>query len=448
MTAFQVGGTTVIGTSREITLGTATPGSPATGMIRYNSSGTQFEVYNGSAWVAVITAGGSGSVSLWGWGTNRAIVGAPYNIDLATGIIGDFTNVNKSSPVSVVGGFEDWSFITSSLNGAFALRANGTAWSWGVAISGELGNGFNASAAYRSSPTSILGGFTDWIQLSCTYATLGLRANGSLWSWGRNQYGQIGDGTVTYRSSPVSVLGGFTDWTQVSTGARHSLAIRANGTAWAWGQSSSGQLGIGLTGGYNKSSPVSVVGGFTDWAQVAGGSNFSLGIRANGTLWSWGYNSYGQLGNNGSGYGTNRSSPSSVVGGFTDWTQVAARGTHAAGIRANGTLWTWGANSGNNYAGSLGLNDTVNRSSPSSVVGGFTDWTQVSVAAPLMMGIRANGTAWSWGQNAVNLQDAFKGMLGDGTIIDRSSPVSILGGYTDWVQITCCSVGGHGLRAV
>ena len=90
----------------------------------------------------------------------------------------------------------------------------------------------------------------------------------------------------------------------------------------------------------------------------------------------------------------------------------------------------------------------MDRSSPSSVVGGFTDWTQVSVAAPLMIGVRANGTAWSWGQNAVNLDDAFRGMLGDGTIIDRSSPVSILGGYTDWVQITCSSIGGHGLRAV
>jgi len=343
------------------------------------------------------------------------------------GSLGDNTTASKSSPVSVVGGFTDWVQVSGGggfggNNHSLGLRANGTLWAWGNNANGQLGD--NATAA-KSSPVSVVGGFTDWIQASAgnSYHSLGLRANGTLWAWGSNSQGILGNNTNYDSSSPVSVVGGFTDWVQASAGGGHSLAVRANGTLWAWGYAGSGQLGDNDAainpGGMRKSSPVSVVGGFTDWVQASAGGGHSLAVRANGTLWAWGYNGRGQLGDNTI---TNRSSPVSVVGGFTNWVQASAGTSHSLGLRANGTLWAWG----NNSQGRLGDNTVVSKRSPVSVVGGFTDWIQAS-AGYHSLGLRANGTLWAWGFNG-------QGRLGDNTIVNKSSPVSVVGGFTNWVQ--------------
>jgi alpha-tubulin suppressor-like RCC1 family protein len=129
----------------------------------------------------------------------------------------------------------------------------------------------------------------------------------------------------------VSVVGGFTDWTKISAGLNHTAAIRSNGTAWTWGNNSNGQLGTNNTS--NRSSPVSVVGGFTDWTQINAGRYHSVAIRTNGTAWAWGRNfPAGQLGTTNT---SSRSSPVSVVGGFTDWVEINSRGSNStAGLRA------------------------------------------------------------------------------------------------------------------
>jgi alpha-tubulin suppressor-like RCC1 family protein len=362
-------------------------------------------MWNGSSWVLVSPV--FSIESAWAWGIGLS------------GRLGINTITDRSSPVSVVGGYTDWIQVSGGNTFSLGLRANGTAWAWGSNSSGQLGDN---SATSKSSPVSVVGGFTDWIQVSGGNSnSLGLRANGTAWAWGFNSSGQLGDNSATARSSPVSVVGGFTDWIQVSAGNGFSLGLRANGTAWAWGFNSSGQLGTNNT--TNRSSPVSVVG-YTDWIQVSGGDAHSLGIRANGTAWAWGNNGSGRLGNN---TATNRSSPVSVVGGFTDWIQVAAASfsSHSLGLRANGTAWAWGVG----LSGRLGDNAAINRSSPVSVVGGFTDWIQVSAATDHSLGLRANGTAWAWGANA-------QGRLGDNTTTSRSSPVSVVGGFTDWIQVS------------
>ena len=267
----------------------------------------------------------------------------------------------------------------------------------------------------------MVGGFTNWVQISAAVRhTVAVRANGQAWAWGYNFYGQLGDGTTTDRSSPVSVVGGFTDWVQISAGNSHTVAVRANGQAWTWGLNFFGQLGDNTT--TDRSSPVSVVGGFTDWVQISAGSFHTTAVRANGQAWGWGYNHYGRLGD---GTTTGRSSPVSVVGGFTDWVQISAGHIHTAAVRANGQAWGWGYNAG----GQLGDDTTTNRSSPVSVVGGFTDWVQIDAGSGHTAAVRANGQAWCWGMNS-------SGRLGDGTINDSSSPVSVVGGFTDWVQIS------------
>jgi alpha-tubulin suppressor-like RCC1 family protein len=351
--------------------------------------------------------------NLWTWGTNT------------NGQLGDATTVSKSSPVSVVGDYVDWVQVEALSSHTVALRANGTAWAWGLNDTGQLGDGTTVS---KSSPVSVVGGFSDWTQLSGGFKhSLGLRGNGTLWAWGYNFAGELGDGTTVDKSSPVSVVGGFTNWTQVSSGQRHIVALRANGTAWGWGDNSFGRIGDGTTA--NSSSPVSVVGGFTNWIQVSGGGVHSLGVQANGTAWAWGGNSAGSLGD---GTTTNTSSPVSVVGGFTDWTQVSAGSNHSLGLKSNGIAYAWGSG----QDGKLGDDTVVAKSSPVLVVGGFTDWVQLDGGQSHSLGLRANGTAWAWGINTA-------GELGDNTATtNTSSPVSVVGGFTDWVQISAATSVG------
>jgi alpha-tubulin suppressor-like RCC1 family protein len=174
-----------------------------------------------------------------------------------------------------------------------------------------------------------LGGFSDWTQVSAGwFHTLGVRSNGLAWSWGRNNSGQLADYTTVYRSSPVSLIGGITDWVQVAAGGYHSLGLRANGTARSWGNNSEGRLGDGTM--TNRSNTVAVAGGFTNWVQLTAGFTTSMGIRSNGTAWAWGSNPYGRLGIGDTNY---RVSPTSIVGGFTDWVQISAGNSHAAGLR-------------------------------------------------------------------------------------------------------------------
>ena len=338
-----------------------------------------------------------------------------------SGRLGDDSTITRSSPVSVVS-FSNWCQISAGVSHSLGVRCNGTAWAWGDNKYGQFGDNSTIS---RSSPVSVVGGFTDWCQLSGGGFghSLGVRVNGTAWAWGYNGRGNLGDNTSISRSSPVSVVGGFTDWCQVSAGWSKSFGIRTNGTLWAWGCNGSGQLGDNCT--IDRSSPVSVVGGFTDWRQVSSTQcSFSstLGLRSDGTIWSWGPNSFGQLGDNTT---ISRSSPVSVVGGFTDWCQVSAGGIHGIGLRTDGTAWAWGFNG----SGRLGDNCTINRSSPVSVVGGFTNWCQVSAGLEHNIGVRTNGTAWAWGCNSL-------GRLGDNSTINRSSPVSVVGGFTDWSQVS------------
>jgi alpha-tubulin suppressor-like RCC1 family protein len=343
------------------------------------------------------------------WGENCFFFGTPR------GNLGNNSGLNSSSPVSVVGGFTDWCQVSAGSTHSLAIRQNSTAWAWGSGASGELGDN---TAVAKSSPVSVVGGFTDWCQISAGRSfSLAVRTNGTLWAWGAGATGRLGIGCEASVSSPVSVIGGLTDWCQVAAAINTSngSGVRQNGTLYAWGYNAQGQLGDNTT--VSKLSPVSVIGGFTDWCSISLAYH-SIALRQNGTIWAWGRGTNGQLGNNGN---TNRSSPVSVIGGFTDWCQVSAGGNHSLAIRTNSSLWAWGQN---NF-GQLGTNNTTSHSSPVSVIGGFTDWCQVSGSYQQSFGLRTNGTLFSWGRNIY-------GSLGDNTGSTKSSPVSIAGGFTDW----------------
>ena len=417
---FRVNSQLVIDDSRNVVLGNPIqiPSAPVAGTIFFNQIKRNIQGWDGSSWVD-ITKFADYVSRIYTWGNNNV------------GQLGDNTTISKRSPVIIDVSTLDWRQISAGYSHTVAIKGIGELTAWGQNNFGQLGDN---STTNRSVPAAVVGGFTDWVQMSPgKYSTLGLRANGTAWGWGRNNYGQLGDNSTTNRSSPVSVVGGFTDWIQISAGDNHSLAIRANGTAWGWGENNVGQLGDNST--TYRSSPVSVVGGFTDWIQISAGQEHSLAIRANGTAWGWGSSRFGRLGDNTT---VSKRSPVAVVGGFTDWVQISAGTYHSLAIRANGTAWAWGRNG----SGQLGDDSTADRTSPVSVVGGFTDWIQISAGDNHSVAIRANGSAWGWGENTV-------GQLGDGVAINDvfKSPVNIALS-SNWVHISAGCQNTMAIRAV
>ncbi len=334
------------------------------------------------------------------------------------GQLGDGTTVSKSSPVSVIGGITNWAQVSAGRLHSLGVTSDGIAWAWGFNGQGRLGDGTTVS---KTSPVSVIGGITNWSQVSAGDShSLGVTSSGIAWAWGSNGQGQLGDGTTVTKSSPVSVIGGIANWSQVSAGVFHSLGVTSSGIAWAWGFNNRGQLGDGTTA--TKSSPVSVIGGITNWSQVSAGIYHSLGVTSSGIAWAWGYNGQGRLGD---GTAVSKSSPVSVIGGITNWSQVSAGNSHSLGVTSAGIAWAWGFN-GN---GQLGDGTTVSKFSPVSVIGGITNWSQVSAGYRHSLGVTSSGIAWAWGSNG-------QGQLGDGTTVNKSSPVSVIGGITNWSQVS------------
>jgi alpha-tubulin suppressor-like RCC1 family protein len=350
-------------------------------------------------------------------------------------VLGDNSATNRSSPVSVVGAI-NWLTISAGFCHNLAVSINGSAWTWGGNTSGALGDNTTVG---KSSPVSVVGGFTNWCQGSVGGSNFGqthsvaVRSNGSAWAWGTNNRGQLGNNTNIQTSSPISVVGGFSDWCAIGAARYHTVAVRTNGSAWAWGYNTRGQLGNNTT--TQRSSPVSVVGGFSDWCAISAANQQTAAVRTNGSIWSWGLNSYeGNLGDNTT---VDKSSPVSVVGGFTNWCAVDAGEYHSVALNTSGNAWSWGRND----QGRLGDNTTTKRSSPVSVVGGFSNWCGVSAGFAHTLGIQTNGSAWGWGDNQY-------GRLGDGTVTSRSSPVSVVGGCSDWCQLSAGRYHSLGIRQV
>ena len=288
---------------------------------------------------------------------------------------------------------------------SLALKSDGTVWAWGLNWYGQLGDGSPNSSA-TPVPVSSLTGV---IALAAgEQHSLALKSDGTVWAWGWNFYGQLGDGSTTNRKIPVQVSG-LSGVIALAAGEQHSLALKSDGTVWAWGQNWNGQLGDGST--TNRSTPVQV-SGLTGAIALAAGGAHSLALKSDGTVWAWGANDYGQPGDGSTTY--SRSTPVQVSG-LTGVIALAAGGTHSLALKSDGTVWAWG----HNDYGQLGDGSTTNRSTPVQV-NGLTGVIALAAGEQHSLALKSDGTVWAWGWN-------WYGQLGDGTWLDRSTPVQVSG---------------------
>ena len=236
----------------------------------------------------------------------------------------------------------------------------------------------------------------------------GVSSAGPVWCWGKNNLGQLGDGTTTDRATPSTVLGGIA-MNVVAAGYDHACGLTASGLPLCWGSDSDGQLGNGA-GVQNQTVPSAVAGGLGFRAITAGGFH-SCALSATGSAFCWGLNTSGQLGD---GTTTSRDVPASVAGGLV-FTRIDGGSGHTCGITTSGALYCWGANTN----GQLGNGSLVSSSTPTLVSGGRT-WVDVTLGVRNSCGVTSDGRSWCWGWNG-------SGQLGDGTLVDRSVPTEVTG---------------------
>jgi len=267
-----------------------------------------------------------GTLWMWGYGGPPAFGG---------GTLGDNTTVSKSSPVQTVAGGTNWKQVQIGLLSTAAIKTDGSLWVWGSGTTfGDLGDG---GSGFVSSPVQITTGGNNWRQVFKKYThSAAISANNSLYLWGKNTYGQQGNGNRTINYG-LTILGA-NKWITASVGQEHTAAIQTDGTLWTWGYNLYGQLGTNDTS--SRSSPVQTVSGGTNWKQVSCGFYYTAAIKTDGTLWIWGRNNAGQLGDN---IGTSYSSPVQTISGGTNWKQIACGSQNTGAIKTDGTLWTWGS---------------------------------------------------------------------------------------------------------
>jgi alpha-tubulin suppressor-like RCC1 family protein len=359
---------------------------------------------SGSTWHGAVSLADSKRLrTLWSFGDNTV------------GQLGDGTIVFKSSPVQI-GSLTNWAMAGGGVSHSLALKTDGTLWSFGDNTVGQLGD---QTTITKSSPVQI-GSLTNWAMAGGGVShSLALKTDGTLWSFGDNTVGQLGDQTTITKSSPVQI-GSLTNWAMAGGGVSHSLALKTDGTLWSFGSGFYSSLGDGTT--ISKSSPVQI-GSLTTWANIAFGWQQSLALKTDGTLWSFGRNVYGQLGD---GTASSKSSPVQI-GTLTNWADVIGGYRHMLALKTDGTLWSFGRN---NF-GQLGDDTTINKSSPVQI-GSLTNWASgIGGVGNTTLALKTDGTLWNFGRSNY-------GQLGDGTTIDKSSPVQI-SSLTTWA-----SIGGGG----
>ena len=382
-----------------------------------------------------VAAGGAYSLALqangtlWAWGTN------------SSGQLGNAIHYGSSDSTNPTPTATGTALPTRSLaagsNFGLAVRPDGTLWAWGDNTYGQLGDGTTTSSRvpHQAGPDH------DWVQVTAgNQFGLGLKADGSLWAWGHNNLGQLGTttnaGTSTANPAPSRV--GTARYTRLAAGSVHSLALQADGSLWAWGNNYHGELGNPTNAGASTPNPIPVRVGTEVYRQVAAGIYYSLGLRADGSLWAWGTNDYGQLGN-GTFNQSSNPTPTRVGGAASSdlYLQAGGGDQYGLGLRPDGTVWAWG----NNYYGQLGngTTGTTNGAMPTPAPVGTARYKQVAAGYASSLALQADGTVWGWGEN-------YYGQLGLGTFgTPRSTPTQEATLGASWTTLATSTTGSVAL---
>ena len=320
--------------------------------------------------------------------------------------------------------------VTAGYGSALALKSDGTMTAWGRNDYGQLGNG---QAAIRASPIKVTGIDRVTAVAAGNLFTLALRTDGSLWSWGTNVDGELGDGTLQNKSHPVRVTGVSGTAVSIAVGTFHSLALTADGVVWAWGYGDDGQLGNGLgPGKYLSAVRVTGVTGLPAVRAVVAGERHSLALATDGTVWAWGANNFGQLGN---GTNTNRSTPLRIAT-LSSIVAISTHNFHNLALDTSGRVWAWG------NGGALGDKIGNDRTTP-FVVPGLPQIAAIAAGYLISMAVATDGSVWVWGSNEA-------GQFGDSRYASQASPTQVanLAGYTGFAVGTRHVIARDGSGAV
>jgi alpha-tubulin suppressor-like RCC1 family protein len=327
----------------------------------------------------------------------------------ATSLNDHYTYVAPTPPP----GQGPWASFTVGNNHVCALKDDHTAWCWGDNYYGQLGSA--GSPTDHAVPRQV-GTEADWAMLSAGMRnTCGVKTNGTAWCWGNNSSGQLGSGDNGAGAISPRQVGTGRDWKSLTSGQGVTCGLKTTGALWCWGSNAIGEVGDGTT--QNRWVPTRI-GDDSDWVSVSSGMQQSCALKSNGTAWCWGLNNAGAVGD---GTTENRTIPTRV-GTDTDWTGITAGYLGTCGLKTNGSAWCWGLND----AGGIGDGTTTNSLSP-TLVGTSAEWGNVATNLETACGVHVDGSAWCWGNNPY-------GQVGDGSTTVRHDPTQVGTGH-DWVKV-------------
>jgi YD repeat-containing protein len=337
-----------------------------------------------------------GDGTVWAWGSNR------YG-QLGAGTI---TNESRLKPAPVIG-LTDVATISSGLDFTLAVKQDGTVWAWGRNTDGQLGD---RTTTNRGTPVQVA---QNVVAVSAGERhALAVTTNGFVLAWGSNGYGQLGHEGSTVKGYIYPVTG-LKNIVAVAAGRTHSLALDSNGQVWAWGYNAFGQVGDWTT--QDRRTPVKVYETLpAEVKAIAAGGLHSLALTNDGRVYAWGWNKHGQLGNGG--YTTNKTFPI-YLQGVTGVKAISAGYLHTVALAADNSVWAWGGNS----SGQLGNNSTYNSAIPVQVdqmTGSIIKIAGIEAGAYHTLATDSIGRAWAWGQNN-------SGQLGDESRSNRPTPVPV-----------------------
>jgi hypothetical protein len=297
-----------------------------------------------------------------------------------------------------------WKQVSNGQYHTIAIRTDGTLWAWGMNQFGQLGNGNNIDS---NIPIQI-GNSNNWRDIAAGAGhSIGIKNDGTLWAWGNNSNGQIGNNSIINLNTPTQI-GNENDWKDVFGGIYVSAAIKNNFTLWGWGLND-GNNQLGQPSNTSDILVPTQIGTDMDWKSISFGGLSTIALKNNNTLWSWGQSNYGELGN---GILFSQIFAPTQIGTSTDWKEISTGFWYTMAIKNNGTLWSWGAN----------FNSIPTQNGASS------DWSKISSYFNFNLALKNDGTLWAWGNNS-------NGQLGNGNNTNVSNP-SQVGNGTNWTMLS------------